>query len=770
MGLTVTVESRVLKLALPIPVGSGEANIGVNVGGGAEVLRDKIGEAFNFRTLTGSGGVSVSQVGDTVNVDTALTAGDVTGPASATDGVMAVFDGATGKQIKEPIADINAAGQSIINVGTVDGRDVSVDGDTLDGHVADLANPHATDIDNLGPGLLSELNTAITDAVLDDSGSARTPLAHAASHAQSGTDEIDAADLGSGAAGANNSLMSDGIGGSFWGMAVPGSHAPSHQHGGADEVATATPAANAIPKADGAGVLANGWVSQAAVTQHEAAIDHNALTNYALAEHRTINDAGLSTTDLWSASKIDSELSAIIDGIDIKDGVDTTTTDLGNISLAGEQTLNGLLTSGSRVLVTEQTIPADNGIYVSAAGAWTRATDADQDPEVTNGNVVHVINSGSTKYRFKYLLVTPDPITVGVTGQTWEEHRDIDFGTTAGTATEGNDSRVPGQDENDALQGTDGTPSNANRYVTDTDPRNTNARTPTVHASTHENGGGDEISVAGLSGVLADAQTPTTHASTHLPAGADPLTTGLASGLDSSTVNAEGTTNALARQDHTHEISETGTVSTIAPDDSAADGSAAGFARKDHVHANAAAAPAQGIGASNAEGVATSFSRSDHDHTIRESGGQDLAMGAVADGQTLVRSGTTIAGGAAPTSFGQDYQTAQNDADTTTTSATYVSALSLTTPALTGTYRVMAYAMVENVDKIGQYRLQNTTDAATLGVESDLRVKTNDMAWHAYGDVVFTGAAKTFQIQFKDGSGGETQTIRQRRIELWRVS
>lgn len=33
-----------------------------------------------------------------------------------------------------------------------------------------------------------------------------------------------------------------------------------------------------------------------------------------------------------------------------------------------------------------------------------------------------------------------------------------------------------------------------------------------THASTHQNGGGDEISVAGLSGVLADAQLPQTHA------------------------------------------------------------------------------------------------------------------------------------------------------------------------------------------------------------------------------------------------------------------
>lgn len=37
------------------------------------------------------------------------------------------------------------------------------------------------------------------------------------------------------------------------------SHSTSHKHGGSDEVATATPAANAIPKADAGGLL-NDWV------------------------------------------------------------------------------------------------------------------------------------------------------------------------------------------------------------------------------------------------------------------------------------------------------------------------------------------------------------------------------------------------------------------------------------------------------------------------------------------------------------------------------
>ena len=41
---------------------------------------------------------------------------------------------------------------------------------------------------------------------------------------------------------------------------VPGAHASSHQNGGSDEVATATAAANAIPKAGAGGTLDAGWI------------------------------------------------------------------------------------------------------------------------------------------------------------------------------------------------------------------------------------------------------------------------------------------------------------------------------------------------------------------------------------------------------------------------------------------------------------------------------------------------------------------------------
>lgn len=48
----------------------------------------------------------------------------------------------------------------------------------LSSHTGNTSNPHSTSIANIGSGTLSQLNTAITDATLDDSSSPRTPSSH----------------------------------------------------------------------------------------------------------------------------------------------------------------------------------------------------------------------------------------------------------------------------------------------------------------------------------------------------------------------------------------------------------------------------------------------------------------------------------------------------------------------------------------------------------------------------------------------------------------
>jgi len=55
------------------------------------------------------------------------------------------------------------------------------------------------------------------------------------------------------------------------------------------------------------------------------------------------------------------------------------------------------------------------------------------------------------------------------------------------------------------------------------DPAWVAAAAPAAHAVSHQDGGSDEISVQGLSGLLADSQTPLAHAASHLVSGSDPI-------------------------------------------------------------------------------------------------------------------------------------------------------------------------------------------------------------------------------------------------------
>lgn len=67
----------------------------------------------------------------------------------------------------------------------------------------------------------------------------------------------------------------------------------------------------------------------------------------------------------------------------------------GNIALTGLQTIDGIaLTAGDFVLVSSQTNPAQNGVYVAAAGAWVRAVGADAWTNLINA--IYVVEQGIT--------------------------------------------------------------------------------------------------------------------------------------------------------------------------------------------------------------------------------------------------------------------------------------------------------------------------------------------------------------------------------------
>jgi phage-related tail fiber protein len=104
--------------------------------------------------------------------------------------------------------------------------------------------------------------------------------------------------------------------------------------------------------------------------------------------------------------------------LDFKNSVLVTT--YANVVLSGLYTIDGVtLVAGARVLVKNQTVSKDNGLYSVSAGAWTRTTDADTSLEVTPGLFVHVERGGINGDSI-WQLVTDAPIVLGTTDLVFE--------------------------------------------------------------------------------------------------------------------------------------------------------------------------------------------------------------------------------------------------------------------------------------------------------------------------------------------------------------
>ena len=118
---------------------------------------------------------------------------------------------------------------------------------------------------------------------------------------------------------------------------------------------------------------------------------------------------GTAPTDAVTKAQLD----AMFRGLKWKNSVKVATT--GPITLSAPQTIDSIaVIAGDRVLVKDQASALTNGIYVVAAGAWTRATDFDDSVEVTSGAAVP-IEQGTTNGDTVQILTTDAAITVGTT-------------------------------------------------------------------------------------------------------------------------------------------------------------------------------------------------------------------------------------------------------------------------------------------------------------------------------------------------------------------
>jgi predicted membrane-bound mannosyltransferase len=109
-------------------------------------------------------------------------------------------------------------------------------------------------------------------------------------------------------------------------------------------------------------------------------------------------------------------IAAALEGLKWKASAVVATT--ANITLSGEQTIDGVLTSASRVLVKDQTAQEQNGIYISGAAAWSRSSDADTALELESAALT--IEQGTANANTTFTQIT-DNVTLGTSNIVWTQ-------------------------------------------------------------------------------------------------------------------------------------------------------------------------------------------------------------------------------------------------------------------------------------------------------------------------------------------------------------
>ena len=128
----------------------------------------------------------------------------------------------------------------------------------------------------------------------------------------------------------------------------------------------------------------------------------------------TITGTPTGATDIVNKAYVD----GVAQGLNPKAACIAATT--ANITLSGAQTIDGVsLIAGDRCLVKNQTAPADNGIYVVAAGAWARSSDMDVWAEVHGAYTF--VQQGTTLADTGWVCTSDAGGTLGVTAITWAQ-------------------------------------------------------------------------------------------------------------------------------------------------------------------------------------------------------------------------------------------------------------------------------------------------------------------------------------------------------------
>lgn len=127
-----------------------------------------------------------------------------------------------------------------------------------------------------------------------------------------------------------------------------------------------------------------------------------------------IDDTVVKATRAWVMSYLAEELGKLDGKQSVRVAAST------NIVLNGAQQIDGVaVIAGDRVLLPNQTLAKDNGLWVVANGDWVRATDANSSAKVTPGLTV-MVEEGTANGDSLWHLTTNAPITLGTTALTFK--------------------------------------------------------------------------------------------------------------------------------------------------------------------------------------------------------------------------------------------------------------------------------------------------------------------------------------------------------------
>lgn len=127
--------------------------------------------------------------------------------------------------------------------------------------------------------------------------------------------------------------------------------------------------------------------------------------------------AAVAGTDATTLAQVNALIDLAVAGLDYKAAARMQATT--NVALTGTQTIDGVVGApGDRVLLTGQTAQAENGVWVMAAGAWARTTDADSAADLKDMAIL-VAEGGNAGTQWK--LVT-DNINLGATALVFVQH------------------------------------------------------------------------------------------------------------------------------------------------------------------------------------------------------------------------------------------------------------------------------------------------------------------------------------------------------------